>query len=132
MTPAAPVIRLHHGTTPQRAVAIIRTGPDAGYVEPGGSRYDPAGGFSTTAADQPDLGLQTPREYARMKAGNFPTEGGPVILEVEVPAGIVGIVRNHPELGLVAASGEIRFEPGVGLEEFQQAWPTLTKPLLPV
>jgi hypothetical protein len=109
MTPVAPVIRLHHGTTAQRAAAILNTGPDAGYVEPGGSRYDTAGGFSTTEADQPDIGLQTPREYARMKARNFPAEGGPVILEVEVPAGVVDIVRNHPELGLAAASGEIRF-----------------------
>ncbi len=67
-----------------------------------------------------------------MKARNFPGEGGPVILEVELPESIVDIVRNHPELGLSAATGEIRFEPGAGLEELLQAWPNLTKRVIPL
>ena len=132
MTPASAVIRLHHGTTARRAGAILASGPDAKYVEQGGSRYDPAGGFSTAEAGQPDIGLQTPAEYARLKARNFPAEGGPAILEVDVPVWIADIVRNHPELGLSADTGEIRFEPGVGLEELQLAWPTLAKRVFPV
>jgi hypothetical protein len=132
VNPAVPVVPIHHGTTARRATAILNSGPDAKYVEPGGSFHDPAGGFSTSEANQPDLGLLTPEDYARMKAGNFPAEGGPVILEVEVPEWIVDIVRNHPELGLSAATGEIRFEPGAGLEELQQAWPTLDKRILPL
>ena len=123
---------LHHGTTLHRADRITRLGPDAGYVEPGGSFHDPARGFSTSLSGQPNVGLLTPEDYARMKARNFPGEGGPVILEVELPESIVDIVRNHPELGLSAATGEIRFEPGAGLEELLQAWPNLTKRVIPL
>src|SRR5690242_11451942 len=105
--PAQPPVKTHHGTTAHRAGTIVKSAPDARFVEPGGSIHDPAGGYSTTEAGQPDLGLATAEDYARMKARNFPKEGGPVILEVEVPVWIVDIVRNHPELGLSAATGEI-------------------------
>lgn len=50
---------------------------------------------------------------------HFPFEGGPAILEIDVPEEIAA-------LG-IDAGGEIRFEPGSGLEELQQAWPTLAK-----
>lgn len=131
VAPEPPVV-LHHGTTLRRAERIIQKGPDAKYVEPGGSFHDPANGFSTAIAGQQTIGMQAPEDYARMKAANFPAEGGPVILELEVPAWIVDIVFNHPELGQWAHSSEIRFEPGAGLEELQQAWPTLANRILPL
>lgn len=132
MNPILPFVILHHGTTLKRAERIVKSGPDPGYIEPGGLFYDPAGGFSTGEAGAPEIGLETPEVYARRKAANFLNDGGPVILEIEVPAWIVAIVRNHPDLGDGAASGDIRFEPGVGLEELLQSWPTLTKRIVPL
>lgn len=125
-------VLIHHGTTQARAARIEQSGPDPRYVEPGGSFHNPADGFSTSEAGLPDVGLSLPEDYARSKARNFPNEGGPVILEIEVPEWIVDIVRNHPDLGLSATTGEVRFEPGVGLEELLQAWPTLVKRILPL
>lgn len=126
------LILLHHGTTRRRAERIVTVGPDPNYIEPGGDRYSRAEGFSTALAPAADLGLGSAEEYARRKARNFPTEGGPVILEVEVPDGIVDIVRTDPWSRLGAGSGDIRFEPGTGLEELLLAWPTLTKRIIPV
>jgi hypothetical protein len=127
------VVRLHHGTTLHRAERIIRAGPDWRYVEPGSTFHIRAEGLSTFPAgfkqrDSPDA-----EEYARRKANNFPSEGGPVILEIEVPDWIVDSVRNHP-VGqfYVADSGEIRFEPGMGLEELLQEWPNLTRRIIPL
>jgi hypothetical protein len=125
MSPA--FVLLHHGTTRHRADRMVRTGPDATFVEPGGGLGSRAEGFSTVEAGATDRGLGTAEDYARRKAGNFPTEGGPVILEVDVPVGIVELVQADPIGAIVAASGEIRFEPGLGLEELLQAWPGLTK-----
>jgi hypothetical protein len=131
VAPEPPVV-LHHGTTLSRAEQLLRTVPNPNFIDPGGNWYNRAGGFSAVVAGTPDYGLGTPEKYARAKAGNFPTEGGPVILEIEVPADIVNIVWNHPDLGYSADSGEIRFESGAGLEELQQAWPTLVKRILPL
>jgi hypothetical protein len=123
---------LLHGTTLRRAEALLNTPPDANFVEPGGDRYSRAEGFSAVIARQADVGLGSAERYARLKAGNFPNEGGPVILEVEVPAWIVDILRNDPIAGMIVASGEVRFEPDLGLPELQQAWPTLTKRIVPL
>ncbi len=60
---------------------------------------------------------------ARNKNLLFPNEGGPVILEIEVPESLVG----KADIG-----GEVRFEPGFGLEELLAAWPSLPKRILPV
>ena len=49
----------------------------------------------------------------------FLPEGGPAIVEIDVPAAIT-------DLG-IDAGGEVRFEPGFGLEELLQAWPELAK-----
>ncbi len=40
---------------------------------------------------------------------------------------IVDILRNNPIANMVVESGEVRFEPGLGLEELRQAWPNLVK-----
>lgn len=76
--------------------------------------------------------IGAPEQYARAKAGNFPNEGGPVILEVEVPGWIVDILRTDPFAAMVVASGEVRFEPDLGLPELQREWPTLNKRIVPV
>lgn len=130
--PDPPPVALRHGTTLRRAERLLLTGPDAEFVEPGGDRYSRAGGFSAVVAEEADIGLGAAERYARAKAANFPSEGGPVILEVEVPEWIVDILRNDPYAGMVVASGEVRFEPDLGLVELRQAWPTLAKRIVPV
>ena len=107
---------LRHGTTRQRAEAILKVGPDPSFLEPGG--FDPAHGFSTSPVGGP-TSVGTPEQYAAGKAKHFPNEGGPVIVEIEVPADIIDLA--------IDAGGEIRFEPGFGLEELRQAWPRISK-----
>jgi hypothetical protein len=58
---------------------------------------------------------------AARKAAIFPNEGGPAILEIEVPE---SIVRKAD------IKGEVRFEPGFGFEELLAAWPTIPKRIL--
>jgi hypothetical protein len=106
---------------------FLDTPPNPDFVEPGGDQYSRAEGFSAVIAGDADLGLGTAERYARMKSANFPNDGGPVILEVEVSTWIVDILRNDPFAGIVVASGEVRFERDLGLAELQQVWPTLTK-----
>ena len=88
-------------------------------MEPGGT--DPARGFSTYPAGGP-VSVGTPGQYAAGKANLFPNEGGAAIVEIEVPEDIA-------KLG-IDAGGEIRFEPGFGLEELLEAWPTIAKRLV--
>jgi hypothetical protein len=120
-------VRLHHGTTRDRAERLIQTGPNPWYVEPGGTRGTEAGGFSTVESGATDRGLALPEEYARRKDKNFPTEGGPVILELDVPVEVVQVVYDDPIGRLTAETNEIRFEPGSGLEELLRVWPSLPK-----
>jgi hypothetical protein len=115
-SPAGPTIHLQHGTTRQRANAIANNGPDPDFVEPGGST--PAEGFSTAFPHGP-YPLGSPAQYAALKALHFPNEGGPAILEVEVPLSIAQSAGN--------VGGEVRFERGRGLEELLQAWPSLSR-----
>jgi hypothetical protein len=65
-----------------------------------------------------------PEEYPRGKAREFPDEGGPVILVVDVPDDIVQQAVND---WLPLSQGLVQFDPGAGLEELAAAWPTLTK-----
>lgn len=113
-----PVVRLRHGTTKQRADAILRNGPDPTFQEPGG--LGTADGFSTARAQGP-YPYGTPEACAAGKAKHFPTEGGAAIIEIDVPESIV----RKADLG-----GEVRFEPGYGLEELLDAWPSLPKRIL--
>jgi hypothetical protein len=109
------VIRLRHGTTRQRAEAILQNGPDPRYKEVGGQ--DVAEGFSTARAEQGQK-RPSPEDYARKKAYNFPNEGGPAIIEIEVPESIV----KKADL-----EDEVRFEARYGLEELLAAWASLSK-----
>ena len=127
-------VPLLHGTTRRRALAILVRGPNHRYVEPGGCVHDPAGGFSTYPADHPRRpGDPDAARYARGKAALFPDDGGPCILQVEVPGWVADLVRLDP-LGRIGYqdSGEIRFEPGMGLEELLREWPRLSKRVIPV
>ncbi|MBI1832946.1 MAG: hypothetical protein HYR84_16015 [Planctomycetes bacterium] len=84
---------LHHGTTKQRAERIIARGPDPKFVEPHGCGG--AENFSTSLEFGP-YSLKTARQYAVGKAKNFPDEGGPVILVMDVPDEII----DKTDLGL--------------------------------
>ena len=110
---------LHHGTTRQRAEAILRDGPNPNFKEPGG--FELAHGFSTAPPEGP-FPVGSPEDYARKKAVNFPAEGGPAIVEIEVPE---EIVQQASDTG-----GEIRFSLRNGLEELLTAWPTIPKRIL--
>ena len=74
----------------------------------------------------------TPDEVARRKDALFPSEGGPAILEVEVPAWIMVILYADLISGGLARSGEIRFEPESGLSELRTEWQKLTKRIIPL
>ncbi len=85
-------------------------------MEPGAS--DPARGFSIYPVGAP-VSVGTPEQYAAGKARWFPNEGGPAVIEIDVPSDIA-------DFG-IDAGGEIRFEPGFGLEELLEAWPQIAK-----
>src|ERR1700722_15226457 len=59
-----------------------------------------------------------PEVVASGKGRLFPSEGGPAILEIEVPE---SIVRKAD------MKGEVRFEAGFGLEELLDVWSALPK-----
>lgn len=118
---------LLHGTTLRRAERILAHGPDPNFREPGGS--DRAESFSTALAQGP-FPLGTPHDYARLKASNFPNEGGPVLLEVEVPDAIIALAVDAVFFPL--SQGVVQFDEGTGLEELRAAWATLTKRILPL
>ena len=117
MAPAnEPKILLRHGTTRRRAENIIKNGPDPHFLEPGG--LDEAVGLSVTPISGP-YPQGSAEKYAVGKARVFPTEGGPAIVEIEVPVSVAARAVN--------VGGEIRFLPGYGLEELLSVWVTLPK-----
>lgn len=128
----APNSVLHHGTTLQRASAIVAYGPDPFFQEPGSANLPPAEGFSAVIADGRQCATGTPEMAARQKAGLFPDEGGPAIVEVSVPAWIMAILYSDPIAAGLARGGEIRFELESGLEELRGAWPNLNKLIIPL
>jgi hypothetical protein len=132
LTPEPSPTVLHHGTTLKRAREIEANGPDPNYREPGGGHLPPAEGFSTVIADGRLCATGTPEEAARNKHALFPDEGGPAILEVSVPAWIMGIFYADPLSAALARSGEIRFEPESGLTELRAEWRNLPKRVIPL
>ena len=110
---------LWHGTTRRRAEAILHSGPDPNFLEPGG--FEKAGGFSTAPPRGPYQYGDT-RVVASGKASLFSDEGGPAILEIEVPEEIVDLAINEVS--------EIRFQRHFGLEELCAAWPAIPKRIL--
>jgi hypothetical protein len=97
-----------------RARHLFQNGPDPNWVVGG----DTVQGLST-APESDSYPLGDPEDYAHGKARLFPAEGGPAILEIEVPASIVALAV-HP-------GGEVWFGQGFGLEELLTAWPGISK-----
>jgi hypothetical protein len=99
----------------------MQHGPDSQFREPSGQ--DAADGFSMNVEAGPFL-FGSPFDYAHGKAKQFPDEGGPVILVVEVPEGIVQKAVNE---WFPLSQGLVQFDRGAGLEELVAAWPSLFK-----
>jgi hypothetical protein len=124
---------LHHGTTRQRAEAILKNGPDANYRE---ENSQAEGFFVVPAGLIPDDEAGSAASYAHAKAKNedFSNEGGPAIVEIELPDDQVSaIVGREGELvpgKALNARLEIAFQPDGGLEELVALWPTLKKRVL--
>ena len=112
---------LLHGTTRVRAEQLLHHGPNPHFHEPGGQAE--AESFSLNVEAGPFL-FGRPEEYARGKAREFPDEGGPVILAVDVPDDIVQRAVND---WFPLSQGLVQFDPGAGLEELIAAWPILSK-----
>ena len=102
-----------------RAAHILQNGPDPRLIVGG----DTVIGFSMAPAAGP-YSLGDPEDYARGKARLFPHEGGPAILEMDVPESIVALAV-HP-------GGEVWFGAGFGLEELLAAWPRISKKVVPL
>ncbi|HEX7380128.1 MAG TPA: hypothetical protein VF278_23605 [Pirellulales bacterium] len=132
MTRDAAETILHHGTTLWRARAIEACGPDPSFREPGSGDLPPAEGFSTVFADGRSCATGTPEMAARQKAALFPDEGGPAIVELNVPVWIMAIFYSDPIAAGLARSGAIRFDPESGLNELRAEWPHLTKRVIPL
>lgn len=112
---------LLHGTTRVRAEQILRLGPDPHFQEPGGQACDD--GFSMNVEAGP-FHFGRPEDYARGKAKEFPAEGGPVILAVDVSDDIVQRAVND---WFPLDQGLVQFDTGAGLEELAAAWSILAK-----
>ncbi len=112
---------LMHGTTRVRAEQILQHGPNPHFREPGGQECEE--GFSMNVEAGPFL-FGKPADYARGKARQFPDEGGPVILMVDIPDDIVQRAAND---WFPLSQGLVQFDPGAGLEELVAAWPNLWK-----
>jgi hypothetical protein len=121
MASAPQTIALRHGTTRQRAEAILIGGPDPNFREPG--ELTRAEAFSTAPLGSRGQ-LGDPETVARRKARLFEDEGGPVIVEIHVPVDVVACADDYGD--------EVRFGPGFGLEELLAAWPTIHKRLIDV
>ena len=112
---------LLHGTTRTRGELILRYGPNPAYREHGGQAG--TDGFSMVLEDGPFL-FGRPEDHARGKAADFPAEGGPVILAVDVPAAIVHKAASD---WFPLSQGLVQFDRGAGLTSLLAAWPGLTK-----
>jgi hypothetical protein len=76
--------------------------------------------------EQGPLLFGTPTDHARRKAKEFPDEGGPVILAVDIPDEIIRMAVND---WFPLSQGLVQFDRGAGLEELLAAWPILSKEL---
>ena len=110
---------LHHGTTRRRAEAILRDGPNSNFIEPGD--FTKTEGFSAALAGGP-FPARTPEEYAIRKSQLFLEEGGPAVVEFEVPEELMELIED--------LLPEVRFDWGFGLEELIALWPTLPRRIL--
>lgn len=105
-----------HGTTLHRAEQIVQYGPDPSYIEPLDSV--PSQGFCVSLSDDV-YPLGSPEDYARRKSMNFPNEGGPVILEIEIDQDLLQLSMTETH--------DYQFELGYGMEELLAAWDNIPK-----
>jgi hypothetical protein len=112
---------LLHGTTRRRAEQILAHGPDPRFCEPGGQATED--GFSMYLGYGPFL-FGDPDDFAHGKAREFPDEGGPVILVLEVPD---DIVQKAATEWFPLSQGLVQFDPGSGLEELVAVWSEIAK-----
>lgn len=112
---------LVHGTTRRRAEQILDLGPDPRYREPAGQGLED--GFSMYLESGPFY-FGTPDEYARGKASEFPNEGGPVIMVLDVPD---EVVQRSATEWFPLSQGLVQFDPGAGLEELAAIWPEVAR-----
>jgi len=117
---------LLHGTTRHRAEQIMARGPDADFIQSGGGAR--AESFSTCLELGP-FPLGPPELYACSKAKQFPNEGGPAILKIDVPDDIIALAVDEY---FPLSQGVVQFDEAAGLEELQAAWSTLPKQVLSV
>jgi hypothetical protein len=115
---------LLHGTTRWRAERILAEGPDIRFAEPGEIVSRNRKREFTMNLESGPFWCGHPEDYARGKAAQFPAEGGPVILALDVSEEIVSKACDN---GLPVAQGLIQFEPGSGLEELIRNWPSLVQ-----
>ena len=99
---------LLHGTTRTRAERLISSRPDPNFVEPGGG---PRAENFSTYLDSGPFAFGAPEEYACLKAALFPSEGGAVILRIEVPDAIVALATDE---NFPLEQGIIQFDEGMG------------------
>ena len=104
----------------KRAEAILLKGPDLRFREPGA--LDLSDGFSAARMTS-TCPYGSPEVVAQGKARLFPDEGGPAIIEFDVPESLV----RQAEI-----KGEVRFAPGYGLEELLAIWPLIAKKVVPL
>ena len=116
---------LLHGTTRRRQSKSFNRGRTRDFRSPADNM---GGGFSMCLEAGPFL-FGTPELYARGKAAEFPDEGGPVILVVDIPQDIIARAINE---WFPLSQGLVQFDPGAGLEELAAAWLTLPKRIVDV
>ena len=122
---------LHHGTTRDRALAIVANGPDPTFREGAGPECE---GFFVSRANGPFD--RSPSDYARAKAATFPRENGPAIVEFELPDETAEQIIA-PEGQLINGMAldvrvEIAFQPDGGLERLRAIWAGLKKQVIAV
>ena len=116
---------LHHGTTRWRAEQIVAGGPQLVWRDPDTGEVDTAYGFSTARPNaRHDFG--TPERYARGKATQSPNQGGPVILELDIPDAVA--MCSDPDM----RPDEYCFNLERGYQELIAAWPSISKRIIPL
>ena len=120
-------LTLWHGTTRRRAESILANGPDGAYVEPGEQFRSDAPDFWAVESAEPAASwiLGSPFDQARNKHRLYSHEGGPAIVEFEVPQSLVEALSRNPDFADVRASGAIHFRADWGLPELTRLWPTI-------
>lgn len=112
---------LHHGTTRQRAEAIIRGGPNPRYPEDG-IVIPPFGFFMMPPGQTDEVG--TPEQHACGKARSKLAEGGPVIPEIDVPDDIAQLAIDFWPT--------FCFDDGFGLSELLHEWSRLSMRIIAI